>query len=933
MNPAVEQLQIGRYQVYSEVGSDYSGSSFLARDPETNDVVRVRLYRPEYRLDATFAGNFRKDVPRARTPGNDSYMAQPLAWGYAQRIYPYVVFNQLSGKTWGDLVAVRDLNNADMTELCAQAVHSLAAAHSSGLVVGELTPQKLIVARSGGDAEVLLAEPALGRPRLLDLRHSSEDNKLGVGSNALSEYSAPELANVGSEPTTASDVYSMGALLWEMFTGLRFRDAWANAPKPANGKSANPHPASPALGRGEANGKLEQPLRTLKLPHNMPLQLSGFLQRALAIDPGKRFADGSAMYDELAAMQVRERNQKARTAPLTLNTKGNKGETSEWMRRQTRETQRKAFRHGLARAGVALILLVLIGLAIFYGNDAINLVSGMFGGNGSTPPAAAQSTPGAAAVVIGEALPTDTRGPATATAAPATATSNQPTATAPQPTATVGPPLVVPAADGVAAQYQVQLTLDLNQPTIAVQQVVSYTNQQTATISALVFRVVPHHFDGSFNLDQITVNGVAAQSVWLDEVNLSVPLTSTGLTALAGGKSSVVGLHYTLRPLAAGNRFAIDRVNRIITLGDWLPTVVPYQDGRPLTFPYARVGDNGIGTPADYNAQVHTAQPLIIAGSGQQVTRNGNDWTFQVSAGRDFALTASDQFVDPDSDKSLTRTAKDGTVIYGYFLPEHRVRANQILDLSAAAYDWYSAQVGPRNAHRFSIAEMADSLLTTTTTLTATGTPAPAAGTPVPASANDFNLSITSDQEYPDLYLIRAGSVRDEDINPGGFLWWRALHGPAYQWFYADVATNQYSDPWLDEATANYASLYLVSDKYPASFNAEWAVWGNYVPPPATNPNVRTEPTPNSYKPLGAAVNAFAGRDDYFTYIYRQGSAFYRAVKATMGDSNFWQALTAYHQQFSGKPVGGRDLLTVLQTFAPTDLQPIFQQYIGYGSK
>ncbi len=907
LNQAVEQLQIGGYQVFSRAGSDYSGSSFLARDTGKNEVVRIRLYRPEYRNDPIFAANFRKDVPRARKPGNDGYMAQPLASGYAQRIYPYVIFNQLNGKTWADLLAVRDLNSIDMIELCATAVRALAAAHSSGLVVGELTPQKLVVTRSSSGDEVRLAEPALGRPRLLDLKRPTDENKLGIGSSVMSEYSAPELATLGSEPTPASDVYAMGALLWEMFTGMRFRDAWVNAPKAANGKSANGSAAT-------ANGKAEAPVRALKLPHNMPPALSAFLQRALALDPGKRFADGNAMYDELAAMQTRDRNQKAHNAPFTLSTKG---ESATWAQ-QTGGRRRGRW------LGFGLILAALLVLAIFYGNDALGYIGGLFPPARPTAVASAHATPGGGAVVVGEILPTYTPAPPTPTTVAPTAThATAATPTLPAATPTPAAPIVVTATDGVAAQYDLHLALDLTSLTIPVQQVVSYTNQQTATITTLVFRIVPHHFEGSFTLDQLTINGLPAAYTWRDDVNLSVPLTGTGQTPLAPAASTVIAMQYTLRPLTAGNRFAIDAANRIITLGDWLPTLAPYQQGQPMTYPYARVGDNGIGVPADYSVQVHTVQPLLIAASGQQVTHSGNNWSFRVSVGRDFALTASDQFVDPSADKSLTRTARDGTIIYGYFLPEHRARATAILDLSLAAYDWYAARLGPRYASRFSVAEMADSLLPVT----------PGATVPTPTGVAS-DLSIASDQEYPDLYLLRAGSVRDEDISAGGFLWWRALHGAVYQWLYADVITNQYSDPWLDEATGDYATLYLIGDLYPASFNKAWNDWGNYVPPPAANPNAHTPPTVASYKPLGAAVSAFIGRDDYFNFIYRQGATFYRTVRIAFGNDNtFWQALTAYHKQFTGKLVSGRDLLAVLQSASPADLQPLFQQYVGYGSK
>ncbi len=903
----VEEKLIGRYKVFSQAGRDYASASFLAHDTTTQEVVRIKIYRPSYRHDTTFANHFRKDIPRARKPGNDSYMAVPTAWGYGMKIYPYVVFNHLGGKTFSDVVAVRDLSMGDMVELGLQATRALAAVHSAALVVGELTPQKLVITRKNGMDEVKVVEQGIGRPRILDPNIVSQEvDSVGVGTGRPSEYAAPEVNDPNHEPNERSDVYSLGAILWELFTGMRFRDAWVATP--VGGKN------------GKENRAASPGLPTLKLPSKLPPSLATFLQHALQPDPARRFANANVMYEELSSVQSRERGLRARSSPLAIGDRLNPPSLP-------RKPPNPAGRGGFA-AVVSLLLIALLGGAFVYAGG-VGYVANLF----PARPAEVASSPAASAQVVISDVPTFTATntllpPATAVAALSatvalTATANQPAASptalsvAFSPTIASSPTVVsTPFAisytlpyspSGAPAQYAVDLTLDLGQPTIPVQQVLTYTNQQTVPLTALVFRVLPHRLSSAFNLASLSLDGQPSRYSWLNEVNLALPVN------LPPGGRVVVRLSYILTPPAAGNYFAFDRVNRIISLGDWLPTVVPYTQDRPTVLPFNKVGDNGIGSPGDYVVRVRTLEPLLIAGSGQSVQHSDNLWTFIALASRDFALTASDQFADPERDDALRRKTADGTTIYGYFLPQHRTKGTAILALAAASYDWYSARIAKRGATRFSIAEMADSLVLTATDV-ATNT-----------------TYLADDKEFPDLYFLRAGAITAGNLSEASYLWWFALHGPAYQWFYADLATNQYSDPWLDEVPASYATLTYIANSFSdATFQKVWLTWGDYSAPLATDPNLRNPPSADNYKPVGAAVNAFAGRDDYFTYVYKQGATFCRQVRITMTFDAYWQAITAYHERNRGKVVSGATLLATWREFSKTDLNGLFQQFIGY---
>src|SRR5204862_1574922 len=115
----------------------------------------------------------------------------------------------VDGETLADLLAHRGrLPPDEARELAAQAARGLAHAHEAGLVHRDVKPQNLIVRRDG---TVKIAD--FGIARAAETTITQAGTVLGTAA-----YLAPEQA-LGEEVTAAADVYSLGAVLYELLTG------------------------------------------------------------------------------------------------------------------------------------------------------------------------------------------------------------------------------------------------------------------------------------------------------------------------------------------------------------------------------------------------------------------------------------------------------------------------------------------------------------------------------------------------------------------------------------------------------------------------------------------------------------------------------------------------------------------------------------------
>lgn len=179
----------------------------------------------------------------------------------------------------GDLLEERivlggPISAAEVVRMGLQILAGVGAAHASGVVHGGLGPDIIAIAQHRG--EIVSAHVSgFGAKRSID-----DETVLGY---LLLAFTAPEVA-AGGEPTVASDIYSIGAILYLAATSFA--------------------PSAADVGDGEEDGTLQT---EKMLQPDLPLPLLRVLVRALASTPADRYASVDEMLRDLADVAIRPR--------------------------------------------------------------------------------------------------------------------------------------------------------------------------------------------------------------------------------------------------------------------------------------------------------------------------------------------------------------------------------------------------------------------------------------------------------------------------------------------------------------------------------------------------------------------------------------------------------------------------------------------------
>jgi serine/threonine-protein kinase len=182
---------------------------------------------------------------------------------------PYLVMECVDG---GTLDGRGPVPPDEAVALALQAAHGLAHAHDLGLVHRDVKPGNLLLRKDG---TVKVADFGIAR--------AADDSRLTQAGTILGtiRYLAPEQA-AGAEATPATDVYALGAVLYELLTGR----------PPRNPRTFEEIAAD------------EPPTPVRDLAPDVPTELEDVVMRSLARDPRYRPQDAGELAQELAALGV-----------------------------------------------------------------------------------------------------------------------------------------------------------------------------------------------------------------------------------------------------------------------------------------------------------------------------------------------------------------------------------------------------------------------------------------------------------------------------------------------------------------------------------------------------------------------------------------------------------------------------------------------------
>jgi serine/threonine protein kinase len=197
-----------RYELEELAGSGGMSSVFRARDRLLERSVALKILHAHYAEDEDTIERFRREA-RAVAQLSHPNIVTVIDRGEEDG-RQFIVFEYIDGQTLKEIVEERGpLPVREAVELAIGVAHGLAFAHANGLVHRDVKPQNVLL---NGD----------GKPKVTDFGIARSLDVAGVTQTGTvlgtSHYIAPEQAS-GQPVDAQTDVYSLGAVLYELLTG------------------------------------------------------------------------------------------------------------------------------------------------------------------------------------------------------------------------------------------------------------------------------------------------------------------------------------------------------------------------------------------------------------------------------------------------------------------------------------------------------------------------------------------------------------------------------------------------------------------------------------------------------------------------------------------------------------------------------------------
>ncbi len=289
--------RIGPWRLVEEIGRGGMGTVWRAEraDGAYEQPAALKLIRRGLDSDAIlarFVGE-RSILARLQHP----HIARLIDGGIAGDGRPYFAMELVEGEPITDWCDRRRLSVRDRIRLLLSAIDAVQYAHQQLVVHRDLKPSNILVTAAG---EVKLLD--FGIAKVLDASAGRADaaTMTQFGFRMLTpEYAAPEQLR-GEAVTTATDVYALGVLLYELLTGLRptaargQRGAAAEAPNEASVRA----PTRPSTQVSDAVARLRAST-TPRLRRNLRGDLDTIVLRALHEEPERRYRTAEALRRDL----------------------------------------------------------------------------------------------------------------------------------------------------------------------------------------------------------------------------------------------------------------------------------------------------------------------------------------------------------------------------------------------------------------------------------------------------------------------------------------------------------------------------------------------------------------------------------------------------------------------------------------------------------
>lgn len=197
----------GRYRITERIGIGGMAEVYKAQDQTLGRIVAVKVMLPQYAADPEFAARFKQEAASAANL-QSPYIVNVYDWGHDDGTY-FIVMEYVRGTDLKSAILQRGaINQRKVAEIGSQVCQALSVAHNQDIIHRDVKPQNIMV-QPDGNVKVM----DFGIARAKNSVKSQTSSVLGTA-----HYISPEQAQ-GKELTGASDMYSLGCVLYEAATG------------------------------------------------------------------------------------------------------------------------------------------------------------------------------------------------------------------------------------------------------------------------------------------------------------------------------------------------------------------------------------------------------------------------------------------------------------------------------------------------------------------------------------------------------------------------------------------------------------------------------------------------------------------------------------------------------------------------------------------
>ena len=199
--------QIGRYQILEEIASGGQGTVYRVFDPNTGQIVALKVLHPTLSGDRTYIERFRREASLAASIDHPNVVKIFVVGQDGDR--HFIALEFLPESLAGIIEGVGQLRIEGAAQYGVQIADGLAAAHALGIVHRDVKPQNVLI---GQDGTAKVTDFGIARSESLATM-TATGAVMGTP-----HYMSPEQAQ-GERADARSDVYSLGCMVYQMLAG------------------------------------------------------------------------------------------------------------------------------------------------------------------------------------------------------------------------------------------------------------------------------------------------------------------------------------------------------------------------------------------------------------------------------------------------------------------------------------------------------------------------------------------------------------------------------------------------------------------------------------------------------------------------------------------------------------------------------------------